>query len=591
MTMEVALCLTVLVAATVLFAWDRYPPEVVSLGVMLSLILSGLLSPESAFAGFSSDTVMMILGLLIMTAGLVQTGIVEIAGNAIFELAGKNQTAFFPLLLVAVATISAFMSNTAATAVFIPLVMGYAAKTGVSPSRYLLPVAFASLVTSSTTLISTSTNIVVSEQLKARGLGEMGFFELVPAGVPIAITGLLYMWLIGPRLLPHRGAAAAPAPVGERKYQADVVILDSASLAGKPLAETPLKAGSGLKVLKGIRNGAPIDLPVNDESFVIEAGDEYLIEGLRAELLQVKNFKGVEFKAELHLTVEDAEGEDLEIVEGVLLPASPLIGRTLSSLNFKDRYGLQVLAIHRAGPLPAKMSRARLRLGDVLLLQGKRENVAALERGNLFNIFGGVDHARLNMRLAPVAAIIFVTSIVLATVKLVTLPVATLLGALAMLVGRCIAPDEAYRQIEWKVLILIGSLLSLGAAMEETGAGKFLAGQLIATGAQNSLWLLSIFFWLAVALTQVMSNQAAAVVLIPIAIEAAAQTGVNPRPLAMMVVIAASCSYLSPLEPSCLLVYGPGKYTLRDFLIVGLPLTCLIFVIAIILVPIVWPLR
>ena len=216
--------------------------------------------------------------------------------------------------------------------------------------------------------------------------------------------------------------------------------------------------------------------------------------------------------------------------------------------------------------------------------------MAALERGNLFNIFGGVDAARYNVSRAPLAVAIFVLAIIAATFKFTALPVAVLGGAFLMMLTRCISPDEAYAQVEWKVLVLIGALLSLGAAMDSSGTGKYLAAQLIAlVGSDGPYKLLTCFFLLTVGLTQPMSNQSAAVVVLPIAIQTGVQLGVDPRGFAMMVAVAASCSYLTPLEPSCLMVYGPGKYRFSDFARVGLPLTVLIYLIALLLVPMVWP--
>ena len=279
-------------------------------------------------------------------------------------------------------------------------------------------------------------------------------------------------------------------------------------------------------------------------------------------------------------------------MEGVLLPDSPLLGQSLKSSEFHDRYGLQVLGLNRAGyRLGQKLSRIRMRLGDVLLLQGSPKNVKALEQGNLFSIFGGVANVRLKTTHTVLALTIFAAALIAATFNFVSLPVAAIGGAFLMLVTRCISPEEAYRQVEWKVLILIGSLLSLGAAMEATGTGKFLAAQFIEViGTQNPLFVLATFFVLTVILTQPMSNQAAAIVIVPIALETARQLGLNPRSFAMMIAVAASCSYLTPLEPSSLMVYGPGKYRFMDFVKVGFPLTFLIFAIAIVLVPWVWPL-
>jgi di/tricarboxylate transporter len=589
MTPEIATCLSILAVAVVLFAWDRVPAEVIAIGVMLAVITTGLLAPDQAFEGFSSDTVMMILGLLIMSAGLIQTGVVNIVGSHVFKIAGRNSSIFLPVIMGSVAAVSAFMSNTAATAFFVPLVIGYANKIGASPSKFLLPVAFASILTSSVTLISTSTNLVVSGMLTRYQQAPMGMFELAPVGIPIAAAGILYMLTIGVRLIPQRENQKAEYEIGERKYQAVVVITEESVLVGKTSKQAKIIKDAGLTLVKLIRGKEVLEKRLGN--LKLQAGDELIIEGLRADLLKIKDIKGLDFKADVHLADPDAKEDKLTIVEGVLLPRSPLIGQSLRRLEFKERYGLQVLALHRAGRVPHNISSARLRLGDVLLLQGKPEDVTALERGNLFNIFGGVDSRRLNRARAPLAAIIFVSAILAVTFKMVSLPVAVLGGAFLMFLTRCLSPEEAYRQVEWKAVILIGALLSLGTAMETSGAGKYLAQHLIQImGAENPYALLTCFFVLTVALTQPMSNQAAALVVLPIAMQTGLQLGVNPRSFAMMVAVAASCSYLTPLEPSCLMVYGPGKYRFSDFFKVGMPLTLIIYILAIILVPRVWPL-
>jgi di/tricarboxylate transporter len=523
-----------------------------------------------------------------MSAGLIQTGVVDIAGRYIFGLAGRNPSIFMPVMMISVASFSAFMSNTAATAFFVPLVIGYAAKIGASPSKFLLPLAFSSILTSSVTLISTSTNLVVSGLLPRYGQPPMGMFELAPVGIPVAVAGLLYLWAVGVRLIPQRENQKAEGEIGERKYQADVVIVEGSPLIGKTVKQAKLAPNASLKVAKLIRGKEVLNKRMSD--IVLHSGDELIIEGLRADLLKIKDMKGLDFKADVHLTDPEAAEGELTIVEGVVLPRSPLIGQSLRSLEFKERYGLQVLALHRAGRVPHNISSARLRLGDVLLLQGRPGDVAALERGNLFNIFGGVDPRRLNRTRAPLAAVIFAGAILAVTLKLVSLPLAVLVGAVLMFLTRCLSPEEAYRNIEWKALILVGALLSLGAAMEESGAGKYFAQHLIGlVGAENPHALLACFFVLTIALTQPMSNQAAALVVLPIAMQTGLELGANPRTFAMMVAVAASCSYLTPLEPSCLMVYGPGKYRFFDFFKIGLPLTVLIFLLAILLVPRIWP--
>jgi di/tricarboxylate transporter len=351
MTPEIAICLTILGAAVLLFAWDRVPADVVALGVMLAVIATGLLPTDKAFAGFGSDTVMMILGLLVMSAGLIQTGVVDIAGRYVFDLAGRNPAVFLPVIMVSVAVVSAFMSNTAATAFFVPLVIGYAGKIGASPSKFLLPLAFSSILTSSVTLISTSTNLVVSELLTRYQQPPMGMFELAPVGIPIAVLGIVYVWAIGVRLIPHREDQKADERIGERKYQADVIVIEGGPLVGKSLGDA--KITGALTVVKLLRGGDTVRNDKKLSDLNLHAGDELFIEGLRGDLLKIKDIPGLEFKADVHLVDPDVDKEQATtIVEGVLLPRSPLIGRSLRSLDFKERFGLEVLAIHRAGRVP-----------------------------------------------------------------------------------------------------------------------------------------------------------------------------------------------------------------------------------------------
>lgn len=310
MTPEIAACLAILALAVGAFAWDRLPADVIALGVMLAVIATGLLPADKAFAGFSSDTVMMILGLLIMTVGLVQTGVVEIAGRHVFDLAGRNPAVFLPVIMVSVAVLSAFMSNTAATAFFVPLVVGYAAKIGASPARFLLPLAFASILTSSVTLISTSTNLIVSDLLNNYQQSPMGMFEMAPVGIPIAIAGILYVWLIGVRLIPQRENQKAEEKIGERAYQADILIAQDSPLIGKSLKDAQLTEDAGLSVVKVIRSDGATERRAALEKLELAAGDELLIDGLRADLLKIKDIKGIDFKADVHLA--NPEEEDKE---------------------------------------------------------------------------------------------------------------------------------------------------------------------------------------------------------------------------------------------------------------------------------------
>jgi di/tricarboxylate transporter len=424
----------------------------------------------------------------------------------------------------------------------------------------------------------------------------MGMFELAPVGIPIATIGILYMFFIGRRLIPERGQPGdLIGEFGMRPYLSEMVILPASTFIGKSLEDAAFRRDMDLNIIHVVRNKKEVLLPSPD--LQLQEGDVLLVEGRTDHLLKIKDTAGVDIKADVKLTDPALQDKSATLVEVILMPKSPLIGRTLKGYRFRERYGLQVLGVNRHGEnIRRKLSQAPLRMGDVLLLQGPPENIAALENENVVKILNAVREERPNRTRARRAIIIFVGVIALGTIKvggtqLLSFPLAMMLGAVLVFLTRCITPEEAYREVEWKAVILIGSMLALGVAMQETGTASYLASAITNfAGQAGPFWLLTGFFVLTVALTQPMSNQAAAAVIIPVAIQTALQLDLNPRTFAMMIAVAASCSYLTPLEPSCLMVYGPGRYKFIDFLKVGSFLTVLIYLIAIILVPRVWPL-
>ncbi|QYM77928.1 SLC13 family permease [Horticoccus luteus] len=591
MTFQIGLLLSLIAVALVFFSLEWVSADVVGLGLLLALVLTGLLPAERAFASFGSDTVLMILGLLIMTAALLKTGVVDLAGRAILKYAGTRVNPLLFVIMLGVGTLSAFISNTAATAFFVPVVMGLAVKARTSPSRLLMPVAFASILSSSVTLISTSTNLVINGLLTSAHLRPMTMFELTPVGLPIALVGLLYMFFIGRRFIPERASAqGAFDTFGMRSYLTEVLVLPDSPLVGQTLGESNLGRELDLSVLRVVR-GERYLLPQSD--MVIAAGDVLLVEGERADVLHVKDTAGIEIRPEMTLSEPDLRSEDAALVEALIVPGSPFIGRTLRGLGFRENFGLQVLGVNRHGRnLLRKLGQIALRVGDVLLIQGRRTRLVRLNTDRAISILNAVEDQTIDHARAWRATLIFVASLALAVTNLVPLAVAVLLGAFAVLATRCVSPADAYREVEWRVVILIACMLALGAAMTATGTAEYLASLVAGVTAHASpLWLLAGFFLLTVALTQPMSNQAAAAVILPIAIHTAQNLHLNPRTFAMTIAIAASCSYITPLEPACLMVYGPGRYRFSDFPRVGAPLVLIIFVLVMLLAPHIWPLR
>jgi di/tricarboxylate transporter len=594
-----ALLLTLMGIALVLFAFEWVAADVVALGFLVLMIVTGLLPASDAFAGFGSDTVFTLMGLFILTAALQRTGVVEMTGRTLLRYTGDNPNRLVAMIMVAASGLSSFMSNTACTAFFLPIGLGLAERMRVSTSKVLMPLAFASILASSVTLVATSTNIVVNGLLKRYELAPIGMFELTPVGIPIAVAGILYMLTLGRRLLPDRSAPDELGQLGNRLYLTELVVLPNSPLIGKTLTESSLGHAMDLTVVRVVRKENRA-LPTASRRLEprtgrrLRAGDILLVEGERTSLLNSKVAVGLEIRTHLKNNSGKRQDDDLQMIEVILMPNSPLIGMTLAQYQFRERYGLQVLAIHRHGEtIQRKISQMPLRVGDVLLIQSERANLtnlAALEEESIFQVLGAVHQESYQRARAPYAIAAFVGALGLAAFEVVSLSVAVLIGTLAVFLTQAISVEEAYRKVEWRALVLIGSMLALGTAMEKTGTAAYLAEQIVnLAGRANPLLILTGFFMLAVILTQPMSNQAAAIVVVPIAIQTAVQLGLNPRTFVMMIAVASSTSYLTPLEPSCMMVYGPGNYRFSDFLKVGALLTLVVYGIAILLVPLFWP--
>jgi di/tricarboxylate transporter len=324
MTLEIGLLLVVVVAAVLLFSTDWLPPDVVALCLMLTLIFTGLVPADKAFAGFGSDTVIMILGLLLLTAALWRTGVVDWAGGTILRFTGNSPNRMLLVVMVSAATLSAFMSNTACTAFFLPIVMGLAKRAKISPSQLLLPLAFSSILSSSITLISTSTNIVISGLMTNYKLAPIGLFEMAPVGLPIAFMGLIYVFFVARRWLPARRGVDETEEFGIRPYLTEILILPGSPLIGKTLAQSGLGKDMDLTVLRIVRKKTEYHVPRAD--LPLEAGDVLLVEGRPDEILKIKDATGIEIKSDVKHAEPNLRNEESGLVEVILLPRSALIG-------------------------------------------------------------------------------------------------------------------------------------------------------------------------------------------------------------------------------------------------------------------------
>lgn len=593
MTLEIGYVLALLVVALVLFASDLLSVDVVGLIVLLLLAIPRVLTPAEALSSFGNDTILILVSLFVLTAGVVRTGVVERTGLWLMSVGGRRPANLIRVILASAATVSSFLSNTVTTAVFLPIMIGVARRAGIALSRVLMPLAFASIFAGSVTLIGTSTNLVISSQLPRYGLPPIGFFELAPVGLGITLLGLLYLFFLAPRVLPDRGPREMTDRYDLRRFLSEAVIQPGSKLAGKTLAESQL--GSMNLNVVGIVRGERRDLAPGPQATLREH-DVLIIEGKAEDILSVKDAGGIEIHPDVKpaLSDSDLQSERIRMREAMVLPRSDFVERTLEESRFRERTGLTVLAIHSAGGPDRieKLAQTRLKASDVLLLQGSLEAFERVRGGGDLFLLEDVSAHHPRRRKGRIAAAIFVSSILLGVTGVLPLAIAFLLGGLALVLTRCMTPEEAYAAVDWRLMVMIACMISFGLAMEKTGTANYLAEFVVRhVSPWGGLALMAAFFVFTVVLTQPMSNQAAALVVLPVAILASTKLGLNTRPFVMTVTFAASCSFLTPLEPSCVLVYGPGRYRFFDFTKVGLPLTIIVFVLSMLLIPVLWPLR
>ncbi len=593
MTLPIITVLVLLLVALVLFGTERIPVDIVAIILVIALIVTRTVTPTDAFSGFSNDVVIIIAGLFILTGGLVKTGVVDTVGRRLHRIAGGNEFKLTVMIMFVAAGCASVMKNTTTTAMLVPVVLGIATRAQVQPSKLLMPLAFGAILGGTCTLIGTSTNLAVSGALPQYGMPPFTMFELTRVGVAIVGVGMLYMVVLGLRLLPARGGATdLTEQYHIREYMTEVVVLNGSPLVGQTLAEADLTQAMDLTVVGILRGKQGRIAPRADER--IQAADLLLVQGRMEDILRVKSEAGIEIKADFKLSDEDLETGGVELFEAMVLRGSSLVGRTLKGTRFRERYNLTALAINRHGvALLSKLSTVSLRFGDLLLVQGRRASVEQLAtEGNLL-LLEEVSEMRGRASKRGWALAAFSLFLLLSVFHPFNLPlsVAVLISVLLLLVTRAVRTQEMYNMIDWRLIVLIAGMIGFGTAMTKTGADQYLADLIKnVLGGYGPYAVLGGFILLTIALTQPMSNQAAALVVLPVAIKTALALGLNPRAFAVAVTYAASCSFMTPLEPACVLIYTPGRYRFFDFVKVGGILTVAVFIIIMLLVPIYWPL-
>ncbi len=590
--MDIVLVLSILVIAVVLFATEWIRMDLVSLMVLLALALTGLVTVEEAFSGFSNPAVITVAAMFVISAAIASTGATGKLGERLIRVAGNSEAKLIAVIMLTVALFSAFINNIGSTAVLMPLVVTMARKAKIPPSKLLIPLAFGSLMGGVCTLIGTPPNILMNSLMEEYAGLTFSMFDFAPVGIAIVAAGTLYMALVGRHLLPSRKAGTLTEAYQVKEYITEVEILQDSPLHGKNITESGLESEFNLKVRAILRDKKKFPFPRRNRK--LRAGDILFLEGDPKEILKIRGKKGLQVVPERDNPVmEDSkDGSSMVVVEASLSPTSEMVGKSLRDVRFADTHGMTVLAIWRRGaPVVKRVDHVELRFGDVLLLQGPEEKALHLGREHGFLLLGGVPMTTYSPRKAPIALAVLVGVIALAATEILPIMLSASLGAVVMVLSRCLTSKEAYESVDWSIIMLIAGTLPLGLAMENSGAARFLADLIIGTVGPFGPWIvLGAVFLITFALTEVMSHAAAAVLVAPIAFNTAIDMGVSPKPFFMAVAIAASSCFMTPIShQSNALVMGPGGYKFFDYTKVGTPLNIAVWIVATLLIPLVFP--
>ena len=587
--------LALLVVALLLFASELVAVDIVAVCLLLFLVGSDLLDISSALAGFGHPAVVGVGALFVVSEGLLRTGALGFLSNRLLKWSGGHQGLLTILILIIVLVASAFLNNTPVVAMFIPVVLGTCLKTGVNPSKILIPLSYAAILGGTCTLIGTSTNILVSSIARESAGIELGMFDFTRLGGLLAVIGLVYLIFIGPKLVPERQTITSLASLGgdrrQREYVTEIEIRGG-ELVGSRFGDTLLASSGKVRILQVIRGESIIWPPLDD--LVLREGDALVISGTIEELMKLQEGSDVASLAEI---VSESQGtpqeKEAELAELLVLPNSRFMGQTLGSVELRRRYGLHVLAIQRHGMhMRSKISEHPLRTGDVLLIQGTPDSLERIRGEEGLVLMSGVEDVLVKKEKAPIAiGILCLVTILLGTQALPMAAIA-LGGAVLMILSGCISGTKAYESIQWRILVLIAGMLAMGQAMDQTGAAQWIAEQV--SGLQGTLGaegLVVVTLIVAALLTEMISNAAVAAVLVPVSLKIASQLEVSPEPFIMAVAFGASLSFLTPVGyQTNTLVYGAGGYKFTDFARVGAPLVIILWAIAGWLIPVIWPL-
>ncbi len=596
MTFEISIVLVIILITVVLFATELLPIEITALVSLGLLLLTGVLEPAQAFTGFSNPAVITIALLFALSHALQKTGVLEYFVNFLNKLARQSTSLGLIVFLFSIAILSAFINNTAVVAIFIPIAIQMAQKYSISPSKILIPLSYAAIMGGTLTLIGTSTNLLVNSiMITSTGEPALGMFEFTRYGIVILLVGMIYLAFIGYRMLPSRtvtGSLTQNYHMGS--YLTEIKITPESTLAGKTCLDRAISQNYDVVVLDILRDNERLSTNIRDTKLL--PGDILFVRGAVENLLRLKKVEKVMLLTDEKLTHFELTQLDNVLVESLLTDQSDLVGRSVMEINFRRHFGSFVLAIRREGAiLRSKIAHIVLKAYDTLLVYGPREKIQEMASTGDFIVLQEIEAKLRRHRFWWLSIIVLLGVVSLAAIGISPIITNALLAVIILLVVRVITPNEVYHSIHWPVIILIASLIPLGIAIQTSGTADWIGGNIsnLISNIPDSMKgyiLLGVLYLITAILTEFSSNAAAAIIMVPIAVNAAAQIGLMPRPFILAICFAASASFATPVGyQTNLMVYGPGGYKFTDYLKIGIPLAFILWITATLLIPVLWP--
>ena len=594
MTVEIGLMLLLIGLGLVAFVREVFPIEVTALGLMAGVFLLGFVDVQELFSGFSNKAVITIGALFVLGHALLHTGLLDAAAEWLGRRLGGRPWLGVGGLLLVVALMSGFLNNTAVVAIFIPMVMRLSDRLALSPSKVLIPLSYASIFGGTLTLIGTSTNLLVSSILEDAGLAALGMFELGRFGLIVLVCGVVYLLVFAPRLLPDRvDAKAMTGKYGLGSYLTEVRVTEQSDLIGHSFLEARLNTRYGATVLAVLRDEKRFIS--NIATMALRAEDVLIVQAAVDDLMRLRKEQHLALLPDIKLTDEELSAGGLVMAEALVPPMSPMIGKSLQGVAFRNRFGGFVLAVRRLGEtLREKIALARLRALDSLLMLIPEERLEALRVSEDLIVVSELGHRFRRRRGWWQVLVLLPAVIVVASVGWLDIEVAAVLAVIVLFLTGAVTPQHAYSSINWSVLFLIAAFVPVGLAIINTGTAAFLADQLLAVQDLVSpeiapYVVLSLIYLATSLLTQMVSNNATAIIVAPVALSVAAALGVDSRPFIVAVCFAASAEFMTPMGyQTNLMVYGPGGYRFLDYVRFGAPLNLLFWLLATLLIPRIW---